>query len=82
MTFAILLDKSIKFQISYNTEIYASEGGYVAFKQYADPDYSEHLVLLTPEQAQVLLKQLPSLIRFAKEWRAIHAQKKLQQEQE
>jgi hypothetical protein len=54
------------YKLANETEVYVSEKGYVCLKQ--EPMHmEEQLIILSPEQAEMLLCDLAELIKEAKE---------------
>jgi hypothetical protein len=54
----------LNFNRSYETAIYVSDAGYIVIKQSDWPNEDQQ-VLLAPDQARKLLKQLPDFLTDA-----------------
>lgn len=55
----------LKFQESFQTEVFATASGHIRIDQTYDMS-QETFALLTPEQAEQLLTALPKLIELAR----------------
>jgi hypothetical protein len=57
-----------KISGAVETEIYTTEGGYVAIKQPADAAADEHVCLLNADQLPQLIRELQALYDDRKSW--------------
>lgn len=61
---------SVKLQASFETEIYVSEGGYVALKQADTMGGEDAVILLTASQLPIVIGELQALYDDQESWKS------------
>ncbi len=59
---------ALKLKSAYATEVYISNGGYLTIKQEDPAQQEDHHIMLTPEQAELVLKEMLELIKSKDDW--------------
>jgi hypothetical protein len=66
---------ALKIRATYETEVYTTEGGYVAIKQLDPMGGDDSTVLLSAEQLGVLISELQTLLATREDWEGALAER-------
>jgi hypothetical protein len=58
----------LKLKNSYATEVYISNGGYLTIMQDDPGQDEQHHILLTPEQAELVFREMQELLKQKDDW--------------
>lgn len=72
---------SLKLKAAFETEVYISNGGYLTIKQHNDDRGEGDHVMLTPEQAQLVCKEMQMLLARTDEWWTIEEAEKEEEDE-
>jgi hypothetical protein len=59
---------SIKLKPTYETEVFVNEPGYLTIKQQDNLGNEPAIIMLSPEQARLVIVEAARLLRFENQW--------------